>query len=264
MKVLAVITLMMCAGPALCAPEKSPRPVARGADGVTTAPMALQRPHLRPQSDQIVAMQSVTFATIALPNSLRPQARSPSLEQRVMGKRRKLEKGALCGETAIQGETVGLVPGLEEGCGIKDAVKVQSVSGIPLSQAAVIDCPTAQALRKWVDRGMTPALKPIGKVAQIKIAAHYACRTRNSQKGAKISEHGKGRAVDISGFVMQDGTEITVLDGWNDKKTSAALRKMHKAACGPFGTVLGPKADGFHRDHFHFDTARYRSGTFCR
>ena len=43
-----------------------------------------------------------------------------------------------------------------------------------------------------------------------------------------------------------------------------ALKKMHKIACGPFGTVLGPNANRFHRDHFHFDTARYRSGSYCK
>jgi len=30
------------------------------------------------------------------------------------------------------------------------------------------------------------------------------------------------------------------------------------------GTVLGPEANRFHRDHFHFDTAEYRSGPYCR
>jgi hypothetical protein len=42
------------------------------------------------------------------------------------------------------------------------------------------------------------------------------------------------------------------------------MRRAHKTACGPFGTVLGPNADRYHQDHFHFDTARYRSGSYCR
>ncbi|MDX5403468.1 MAG: extensin family protein, partial [Rhodobacterales bacterium] len=25
-----------------------------------------------------------------------------------------------------------------------------------------------------------------------------------------------------------------------------------------------PESDRFHRDHFHFDTARHRNGPFCR
>jgi len=28
--------------------------------------------------------------------------------------------------------------------------------------------------------------------------------------------------------------------------------------------VLGPEAARYHQDHFHFDTARYRSGSYCR
>ena len=49
-----------------------------------------------------------------------------------------------------------------------------------------------------------------------------------------------------------------------DLPIRTAMRKMHRTACGPFGTVLGPDSDRFHRDHFHFDTAKYRSGPFCR
>ncbi len=60
------------------------------------------------------------------------------------------------------------------------------------------------------------------------------------------------------------GTDLSVLRGWRDPAQSKVLKKMHKAACGPFGTVLGPNADKYHQDHFHFDTARYRSGAYCR
>jgi hypothetical protein len=98
----------------------------------------------------------------------------------------------------------------------------------------------------------------------LRVAAHYACRTRNNQPGARISEHGKGRAIDISGLRLRDGTLITVRNGWNGAETGKILRRMHQGACGPFGTVLGPESDRFHLDHFHFDTARYRSGPFCR
>lgn len=261
---LIIALVGVCAGQVLAAPETSPRPVARESISAPDAELPATRPPIRPVSAQMVASQNITLASVSVPVSPRPLARSPSLERQIMGKRRKLAKGAMCGETALQGEVVGSVPGRINGCGIKDAVKIRSVSGIPLSQAAIIDCPTAQALRKWVDTGLTPALKSRGKVAKIHVAAHYICRTRNNKKGARISEHGKGRAIDISGFTMQDGSKITVSQGWRANSTSRAMRKMHKAACGPFGTVLGPNADRYHQDHFHFDTARYRSGTFCR
>jgi hypothetical protein len=116
---------------------------------------------------------------------------------------------------------------------------------------------------------MESAAKPAmakkgGGLRTVRVAAHYACRTRNNQKGEKLSEHGKGRAIDISAFKLADGTEVSVLTGWNAQRFSDAMRRMHKGACGPFGTVLGPNANRFHKDHFHFDTARYRSGSFCR
>ena len=103
-----------------------------------------------------------------------------------------------------------------------------------------------------------------GGVAQIKVAAHYSCRTRNNRPGAKISEHGKGKAIDISGFRLRDGTEITVLKDYDSWQFGPALRRMRREACGPFGTVLGPGSDRYHNDHFHFDTARHRGGAYCR
>jgi hypothetical protein len=79
-----------------------------------------------------------------------------------------------------------------------------------------------------------------------------------------LSEHSFGKAIDIAGIGLKSGREITVLTGWNSSRDSAALRRMWQAACGPFGTVLGPNSNRFHRDHFHFDTASYRSGSYCR
>jgi hypothetical protein len=148
---------------------------------------------------------------------------------------------------------------------VENPVRITSVGGVRLSTPATMDCKTAKALHSWVEKGAKPAVgRKGGGVAQIKVAAGYACRTRNNQPGAKISEHGRGRAIDISAIKLADGTEMTVLQGWKDRRQGPMLKKMHRAACGPFGTVLGPNADKFHRDHFHFDTARYRSGSYCR
>ncbi len=41
------------------------------------------------------------------------------------------------------------------------------------------------------------------------------------------------------------------------------LREVHAKGCEIFGTALGPGADAAHRDHFHFDMAKRRSG-YCR
>ena len=175
-------------------------------------------------------------------------------------------RGRICGDNAIRGVVMPRIAGNPHPqCGVANPVRVSEVAGIRLSQAAIMDCDTARALKTWVERGAVPALQRTGGgLVQLRVAAHYSCRTRNNQRGARVSEHGRGKAIDISGFTLRNGETITVLKGWRDRATSRALVSMHRAACGPFGTVLGPNADRFHQDHFHFDTARHRSGPYCR
>ena len=173
-------------------------------------------------------------------------------------------EGSVCGDVRLRGEVLGAVEGAGA-CGIENAVLLTSVSGVRLSTPARLDCTTAKALRTWVDEGVRPAVGDTGGgVASLRVVAHYACRSRNNQSGARLSEHSFGRAIDIAGIGLVDGTEMTVLSDWGGSRYGAQLRQMWRAACGPFGTVLGPDADRFHRDHFHFDTASYRSGSYCR
>jgi hypothetical protein len=254
------VMLVMAQAACAEAPSDSKRPVTRGGNAaVQLGPSgAIEQPAQNIE-------QETKRARGGIFSSMRPLFRSRKVEKEARAANKLRAKGAVCGDPAIQGEVVGRVPGRIRGCGVESAVKVRSVSGIGLSQGAVIDCTTAAALKTWLDRTAKPALaKKGGGLKSLKVAAHYACRTRNNQKGAKISEHGKGRAIDISGFRLKDGTEVSVRKGWNARKYSKAMRQMHQGACGPFGTVLGPKADRFHLDHFHFDTARYRSGSYCR
>lgn len=254
--------------PAVRISSKSPlpdlRPLARPLPEPAPTPARI-RPSHRPPSPQVIAAAArAPDMPLLGPNSAwHPILRPPELIEKVMAKRRARRKGAVCGDLDIQGEKVGYVPGRIKACGIKDAVRVRAVSGVGLTTQSLMNCRTAKALKTWVDKGIKPAFKSQGGVAKLKVAAHYSCRTRNNRPGAKISEHGKGNAIDISGFILNNGEVVTVLSGWRGK-ASKALKRVHKAACGPFGTVLGPNSDAYHRDHFHVDTARYRSGLFCR
>jgi len=174
-------------------------------------------------------------------------------------------QGRVCGDRRIKGRTMSPISGRLAGCGIARPVLVSEVSGVTLSRPATIDCDTAKSLADWVDRGVKPAIGRYGGgVRQLDVVASYSCRTRNNKKGAKLSEHAKGKAVDVAGFKLKNGSTITVLQGWRERREGKILKKIHKAACGPFGTVLGPNADRYHQDHFHMDTARYRSGAYCR
>jgi len=255
------------------APEISlrpaPRPLAEvqlAAFDVPATQNSQLRPVTRPVSDQILlaAARPSGLQPLSPNQSLRPALRPESVVEQAFFKRRRLRKGSVCGDIDIQGEKIGTVPGKQNGCGASDAVRVRSVSGVTLSQPSVMTCDTAQALNTWVDEGLQPAFRRRNKVVSLRVAAHYTCRTRNNRPGARISEHGKGRAIDISGFTLSDGETVTVAQGWGDKGFGKRLRKAWAAACGPFGTVLGPEADRHHRDHFHLDTAQYRSGPYCR
>jgi hypothetical protein len=168
------------------------------------------------------------------------------------------KKGSVCGDPSIRGEALAPITSKTQGCGVPDPVKITSVAGVRLSQPATVDCDTARALKSWIERGLEPAYGK-GRVVELQVAGHYICRTRNHRSGAKISEHGRGRAIDISGFTFSNGKTVMVQGNFD-----RTMRKAHKAACGIFNTTLGPGSDGMHEDHLHFDTARNRRGPYCR
>lgn len=173
-------------------------------------------------------------------------------------------RGSVCGMREIRGTTIAPIRG-RGACGIAKPVRVTEVSGVKLSMAATVDCSTAIALKQWIENGAKPTVgRRGGGIVGLKVAAHYSCRTRNSQRGARLSEHAKGKAIDIAAILLKNGSSLTVLNDWRGGNTGPIMRKLHQTACGPFGTVLGPNSDRFHRDHFHFDTASYRSGPYCR
>lgn len=178
--------------------------------------------------------------------------------------RETTEKGSVCGVNTVKGVRLQPIPGRINGCGVEEPVKVVSVAGVSLSQPITVDCPTAVALDTWVRYAVKPTVGRLGGgVAGLNIMASYACRPRNNQKGGRISEHGRGRAVDVGGIILANGEQISVLEDWRSNH-APVMKALHKQACGNFGTVLGPNSDRFHQNHFHFDTASYRSGAYCR
>ena len=173
--------------------------------------------------------------------------------------------GGLCGRPALAGEVIGPLSNPMDGCGSSHAIRLEAVGPIRLSRAATMDCPTARALETWVKKSAVPEVGRMGGgLSGLRVVAHYACRTRNNQPGARISEHGRGKAIDIAALQLRDGSEISVLSDWGQGPRGRVLRQTHRGACGPFCTVLGPKSDRHHQDHFHFDTASHRGGPYCR
>lgn len=91
-------------------------------------------------------------------------------------------------------------------------------------------------------------------------------------RGEKLSEHAFGHAIDVSGFVFEDGAgvkgvgkeqadgfEVRLEEHWNgksgfDKKHRTFLRRLvnELKVRGPFSTMLGPEYPG-HDKFFHLD-----------
>lgn len=173
--------------------------------------------------------------------------------------------GPVCGNANILGEMIDPIDSARHAaCGIDRPVRIFAVSGVTMSQRPVMNCKAAQSLNRWVGAGMKPALaNQGGGLKSLRVAAHYSCRTRNSQRGARISEHGKGNAIDVSAFRLENGDLVSVLEDWGKGRKGRALKAIRKSACGPFGVVLGPGSDRFHRDHFHADIS-HLNNRYCK
>lgn len=164
--------------------------------------------------------------------------------------------------SGLVAEKLGNVPG-PGACGVTNAYRVTEAAGVKLSQPATLRLATAERLDAWLRAHAIPIIgNRGGGLVGIQVPAHYVCKTRNGRPGARLSEHAKGNAIDISHFILADGSRISVSD-WRGSN-GRVLKRLHASACGPFGTVLGPDSDRFHQSHFHFDIADYRSGSYCR
>lgn len=233
-------------------PVEDRRAVARSLTPVARSPAALRR-H-RAAAERLSAAAQRPRATASTPAAQPvPQASGPT-------------GPGLCGDPALQGRRLARIGSSVQGCGIDEPVSLTHVHGIRLSTPATLHCDAARATGRWVRDVMQPAFgRTGGGVTEIRVAAHYACRPRNNQRGARISEHGRGRAIDISGFRLANGEQVVILRDYNRGSYSAALRRMRTGACGVYRTILGPGSDRFHADHFHFDMAQHRGGgTYCR
>jgi hypothetical protein len=161
------------------------------------------------------------------------------------------------------------LPEIDEGngCHVPNPWRISGFANVTFSEPATLNCGMASPLDDWVERVVQPAAQhSFGEsVTGITIASSYACRPRNNERGAKMSEHGFGNAVDIGGFTLESGRQVTVLAGWNGGRDEQGfLRQVRAAACDDFMTVLGP-GDAYHRDHIHLDLQNRRSGKhYCR
>jgi hypothetical protein len=158
---------------------------------------------------------------------------------------------------------------LGKGCAFTNAVQV-SASAVAYNSRFTASCPIAASLALFERHVLQPAAQSIfaQPVARIEHLGSYACRNVNNRTEGRLSEHANANAIDLSAFVLKDGTRIAVRTDWprpvaEEEMTPKGkfLREIHKGACRYFKSVLGPDYNSAHRDHFHADMGRY---SICR
>jgi hypothetical protein len=148
-------------------------------------------------------------------------------------------------------------------CGGSDVVQLNAVqragqARIELRPAPVLRCAMAESLAAWIQDEAVPRLGKTGMALRaVETYDDFECRGRNRVEGAKLSEHGKGNAVDVRAFTLADNRVIGLTDMAVPKEVRESIRE---SACGRFTTVLGPGSDGHHENHIHLDIAERRQG----
>ena len=119
-------------------------------------------------------------------------------------------------------------------------------------------CSMAEAVAEWVRDDVGPMAAELGApVAAISGFDSYECRPRNNIRGATLSEHGKGNALDVGAVKLRNGATFSL----TDPLVSRLFReRMRVAACARFSTVLGPGSDSYHNEHIHLDLAERSNG----
>ncbi|HWB44900.1 MAG TPA: extensin family protein [Hyphomicrobiaceae bacterium] len=141
----------------------------------------------------------------------------------------------------------------------------------------------AEQARQQKERAKEEAAASKGKGKDEKAKTHVASRT-DSGVGVSAADR---RRFKIAARAPIDTTELRRLGKGAPKAEAAAERKgaipvpaapskpakvteegvflhrLHKGACGTFGTVLGPEANAAHSNHLHFDLAPRRHKAFC-
>ena len=157
---------------------------------------------------------------------------------------------------------------LEEGCSTLNTVQMHALQSdgrtLGIGNVGPVTCPVSTAFAAWARFGVDRAARQIfgSGLASIQTMGSYSCR--NVAGTSRRSGHASASAIDIGGFVLEDGRRINVQSGWNgDAQEREFLRVVQRSACRRFATVLGPDYNTAHRDHFHVEGV-IEGSSYCR
>ncbi|MBA3511436.1 extensin family protein [Sphingomonas sp.] len=156
-------------------------------------------------------------------------------------------------------------------CGYADGMRLgdegRTVAFVPAG--LVTSCPVAATLVLFERDVLQPAARRhFGRrAAIIDHSGSYSCRRLYGRLEGEFSEHATADALDIIGFRLTDGTQVSVVRDWRSSGPEGRfLREVRDGSCRLFATVLSPDYNAAHADHLHLDQAeRGRiGGGLCR
>lgn len=156
-----------------------------------------------------------------------------------------------------------------QGCSLLSSVQLSSLASdganLGVSNLGPVTCEVSQVFSGWARYGVDRAARQIlgSPVRTIETMGSYSCR--NVAGTDRRSGHATGMAIDVSGFVLEDGRRITVKGGWfgGTAQEQQFLRTVQQSACKRFATVLGPAYNSAHNDHLHVEGV-IASKSYCR
>lgn len=148
-----------------------------------------------------------------------------------------------------------------EDCGTYNALTLDR-SLTPYSATLSMTCVQTAVLYAWERHVVRRAAIDILGAPVIRIETFGSFSCRNIAGTARLSQHARGNAIDVSGFRLADGRLISVKAHWDTGGAEGRfLKQVHKGACRLFSVTLGPDYDAAHADHFHMDMGPQRA---CR
>ena len=138
---------------------------------------------------------------------------------------------------------------------------------------SVVDCRLVLALHDWA-----PILQRAG-VREVQYFSMLRPGARVARTGRR-SGHASALAIDVGWFILEDGTELSVLEDWEDRdrgespcegrhpedRASALMRTTvcEAASAGIFQVIITPHHDHAHRNHLHLEVQPGGRGVWLR
>ncbi|MGA0604158.1 extensin family protein [Caulobacter sp. KR2-114] len=176
-------------------------------------------------------------------------------------KLQRLSPGACAAVLAAGGVRFTPVPDRADGaCRLRDVGRVEDAGALaPFSPSRpLMSCRQALAYAVWERQVVQPAARRDLRAGLVGVRhlGTYACRNIRHD-AVNLSQHAAANAIDVAGFRLADGHEVTVLADYRRPGPEGRfLRDVRAGACKVFGHTLGPDFNADHRDHLHLDMGR--------